>query len=497
MWATAYNEDHSRRLQPIVEYVFKFPEVRIEAGVLITVLVAALRRLQHLLGIDRAVGFTVLARSWTIVSGALTILLIAHFLSAAEQGYYYTFSSLVALQTLFELGFSFVILQLAAHESSQLQIREDGTVVGNEVAHSRLASILQKAIRWYTVAALLMACFLLLAGFHFFSTHSRSSSGVHWGLPWACVVLAAIFTFQMDPVFSFLEGCGFVPQVARLRLAQAMTGTTLAWSAFIFNRGLFAPAAIIFGQALAGLVFLYSKRQLLLPLVKRKIGIHFVGWSTEIWPFQWRIAVSSFCAYFIFPLFTPVLFAYRGAAEAGKIGMSVTIATSLGAVAYAWLNTKASPFGNMIARRDFARLDHVFSKTVLQSGTLLLTAELLVLCSLPIVGRRWPLLPSRMLPIPWLALLMLAILLNHVVHCEALYLRAHKREPFLALAVSMATLTGISTLVTGRLWGAAGIVLGYFVCAGIFQLGAGTYIFVRCRKLWHSSSPEILEPVEN
>ena len=104
----------------------------LRGGRLIPVLIRVSRQIRHLLGIDRAVGFTILARSWTILSGALTILLIAHFLSAVEQGYYYTFSSLVALQTVFELGFSFVILQLAAHECSHLQICPDGEISGNE-----------------------------------------------------------------------------------------------------------------------------------------------------------------------------------------------------------------------------------------------------------------------------------------------------------------------------------------------------------------------------
>src|ERR1700728_3596138 len=103
------------------------------------------RRAAHLLGINRAIGFTVLARGWTVLSGALTILFIARFLSLTEQGYYYTFSSLVQIQVVFELGFSFVILQLAAHEISGLSFLSNGDLVGEPATHSRLASILQKA----------------------------------------------------------------------------------------------------------------------------------------------------------------------------------------------------------------------------------------------------------------------------------------------------------------------------------------------------------------
>jgi hypothetical protein len=456
----------------------------------ISILARRSSRLRHVLGIDRAVGFTVLARGWTIVSGAVTILLIARFLSPAEQGYYYTFSSLVALQTVFELGFSFVVLQLAAHESAQLEINPNGEITGNEAAHSRLASILQKSVRWYSVAAVLMAAVLIVAGFHFFAAHRQASGPVAWKLPWICVVLAAIFTFQMDQVFSFLEGCGFVPSVARLRLAQAIAGTALAWLAFLQHHGLFAPGAIIAGQAIAGFGLLFSKRHLLVPLLRRRPGTHIVGWRSEIWPFQWRIAVSSICVYLIFPLFSPVLFAYRGAAEAGRMGMSLNIANALGAVAYAWINTKASPFGNMIARRDFSMLDRVFFRALVQSGTLLLGGEAIILFVLFLIEQHIPRLASRMLPIPLFALLMFTVFLNHVASSEAAYLRAHKREPFLIMATLGGILTGISTLVTARLWGATGVVIGYFFCGGIFYLAGGTYIFVRLRRRWHDSSSD-------
>jgi len=112
-------------------------------------------RLKQLTGLDRAIAFTVMARFWASIAGVLTVLLIARFLTPSEQGYYYTFSSLVALQIVFELGFSFVVLQLAAHERACLTFLPDGQIEGNAIAHSRLASVLQKSVRWYSVAGLL------------------------------------------------------------------------------------------------------------------------------------------------------------------------------------------------------------------------------------------------------------------------------------------------------------------------------------------------------
>ena len=157
---------------------------------------------------DRAIAYTIMGRSWSAMAGIVTVLLIARFLTPNEQGYYYTFSSLVALQIIFELGFSFVVLQLAAHERAQLTFLPDGRVEGNPVAHARLASVLQMSVRWYSIAGLLMAAALLPAGIHFFGVHQPAGLVVVWRLPWCLLVVAAMLAFQIDPVFSFLEGYG-------------------------------------------------------------------------------------------------------------------------------------------------------------------------------------------------------------------------------------------------------------------------------------------------
>src|SRR5260370_40891842 len=137
-------------------------------------------RLKHLLGVDRAIAFTVLARAIQILGSTGTVLLILRFLSPVEQGYYYTLLSLVSLQVVFELGFSFVILQMAAHECAHLTLHADGRIEGDPTAHARLASILQKTFRWYLVAAVILCVTLLPAGVVFFSRHAQATTPVAW-----------------------------------------------------------------------------------------------------------------------------------------------------------------------------------------------------------------------------------------------------------------------------------------------------------------------------
>ena len=444
-------------------------------------------KVKHWTGLDRAIAFTVLSRFWTALAGVVTVLMIAHFLTPNEQGYYYTFFSMVALQIVFELGFSFVILQLAAHERATLTFRHDGSLEGDSIAHSRLASVLQKCTRWYSAAAALMVATLLPAGMYFFSSHQRVGVIVAWQAPWTLLVVAAALTLQLDSVCMFLDGCGFVAQLSAMRLGQAILGSSLAWTAIATHHGLYAPAMIIFANATGQAVFLFRPkiRRLIVSLLRHNVVEHSVSWQHEIWPFQWRIAITWLSSYFIVQLINPVLFAYQGPVAAGRMGMSLSIATSIGSVGLAWMSTKASPFGTMIARRETAALNALFFRTLWQSTAIITTAAVGFFLCLLIFSHSLPKLAMRVLP-PWVfALLLLTTVMNHVIQSEALYMRAHKREPLLVQAVVIAVVLSMSTLLLGRFWGASAVTVGYFVLGGILNLAWATYTFTTKRREWY------------
>lgn len=446
-------------------------------------------RLGGLLGLDRAVLFTILARGWSSLAGIATLILIARFLTPSEQGYYYTFYSLVALQIVFELGFSVVILQAASHEAAHLTIAPHGSIAGPDRAHSRLASVLQKSVRWYSIAAGLMAVVVLPAGIVFFHAQPDGQLSAHtvsWFIPWILVIFATCCTFQIDPIFSFLEGCGFVPQIARARLAQAMLGPAMGWIALLLHHGLLAPGLVILGQAIAGGFFIYRKRRLLLPLLRHDPREYRIHWGSEIWPFQWRIAVSWLCGYFIFQLFNPILFHYWGASEAGQMGMSISICATLSSMAIAWMNTKAAFFGQMIARREYQGLDQSFFRALLQSTIAAIVAFSLALIVIIILRDYHVVFAFRLLPPVPLSMLFGATILNIIVSAEALYLRAHKQEKFMSNSIVGALSVAPTALIFGRLYGAFGITACYFVCS-LIGLGYGTFTFSKWRRIWHAS----------
>lgn len=441
-------------------------------------------KLPHFIGLDRAIAFTVLGRVVQGLGSVGSVLLIVHFLSAAEQGYYYALWSLVALQAVFELGFSFVILQVAAHERAHLEFHQNGSITGSEIAHSRLASLLQRAVRWYSIAAVLMGIALMVGGTRFFSLHQQPQAPNIWIVPLRVTVLACAITFSIGPVLSFLEGCGQVAQVARMRFFQSTVSVGLSWTAMLTHHGLFSPAMVLLGQGFVASLLLMSRRSLLIPLLRMHVAKMGISWRREVWPFQWKIAISWLCDYFIFQLFTPVLFAFRGPEEAGKMGLSMSVVMQLSAMMLAWMTTKAAPFGSLIAKKDTPELDRMFFRSLRQSISLFVGAAMLVMMGVLAAPYIMPKISRRIEDWPIFLLLLLTALSSHVVQSEAIYLRAHKCEPFLVQSVVIALCTAASVVVFAKTSGAWGVSLAYFAVLGVAGVISATAIFRSKRIQW-------------
>jgi hypothetical protein len=440
-------------------------------------------KIRGALGLDGAVAYTFLARFLNIVGSTGTVLLIVRCLSPVEQGYYYTLLSLVSLQLVFELGFSFVIQQLAAHECVLLELHENGTVSGDPVAHARLASTLQLSSRWYTLAALAMGFILAPIGVFFFARHaSAGAAPVAWKGPWITAVCASMIGLWCTPFYSFLEGCGEVRAVAAMRIRQSLLLTILAWGAMLFHHGLYSPALVLVGQTVTGLAFLSSRRRLFVGLWRHQTGDTAILWSREVWPFQWRTAISWMCYYFTVQTFIPILFALRGAVEAGQIGMSLSISNYMTVLALSWTTTKTTPFGNMVARREFRSLDRLFLHSLGQSLSVFAILAVAAFSMVALFASVVPSLSARMVSPPLFAVLVLTAGANCVVQGLAALLRSFKSEPFLIQSVGVASLTLSLAVLTAPRWGNTGATLSYFVATGAFGLPLAIVIFLRARR---------------
>ena len=68
----------------------------------------------------------------------------------------------------------------------------------------------------------------------------------------------------------------------------------------------------------------------------------------------------------------------------------------------------------------------------------------------------------------------------------AVYLRAHKQEPFMGLSILSACCVVAGVAGFGRFWGPTGASFGYFVATALIALPAAAIIFRRKKAEWHA-----------
>ena len=433
--------------------------------------------------VDRAVFYGVLASGWQLMSAPITMLMIARHLTPEVQGFYYTFGSLLALQSFVELGLYVVVLNVASHEWAHLGLDEAGRIVGRPDALSRLVSLGRFVGKWYAVASVLFVVGVGTAGHIFFS--QGPNPGVAWGSPWWSLVILSGLLLWTLPLNSLLEGCNQVTTIQKFRLSQLVLRNLALWLTLALGGGLWTAVATA-GVGLLSNVYLlgvqyrgFFKSFFSLPTGPR------IDWKTEIWPMQSRLALSGTFSYFMFQTFNPVMFHYHGAVVAGQMGMTWSLVSAIGGVASKWLQPKVPRFGMLIARKDYAALDRLWWRTMRASvavagagvGAAWLMIYGLNALNVPLAERLLPPLPTGMF--------LLGAVFGALAYCQTTYLRAHKQEPLVVLSVVISLLMGLLVWGLGSRFGPLGAATAYLIVGVGIGLPWETIIWFRCRAEWH------------
>ena len=411
-----------------------------------------LTRVKAIAGLDIHVAFTLLLRGWGILAGTLSVLLIPLFLSPVEQGYYYTFSSLLALQILFELGLNQVVIQLVSHEVAHLEVRGNGSVGGDAQRVYRLAALVRLLRRWYAVMAVLFGLVIGAAGYAFLAHQGQVLPPRHWALAWLALVACTAVNLYFSPLLAVIEGTGNVGRVARLRLVQSVLGYTTMWLLLVGGVGLWVTVAAPAVTALVSAAWLRERAPMFRWLrgLAPRPGATFI-WKRDVFPLQWRIGLSWISGYLSFSAFTPIVFATHGAVDAGQLGMTMAVLNGALTLGVSWVNAKAPVFTMHISRGESAQLNRLFRALTIRS-TLFTAAAALTIVAMVAIGAQVHWSPIRRMADPWTVLwIASATTTNVLVYAAATYMRAHREEPMLPVSVVSAVVTMVLLSQASRL----------------------------------------------
>ncbi len=432
---------------------------------------------------DRAVLYAVLARVWGFAAGPVTALLIAAKFTPTIQGFYYTFGSILALQVFAELGIGFAITQFASHEWANLRIGENGKITGDPDSLSRLASLAQIAVKWYSIVAFIVIAGLSISGYIFFS--QAAIQNVSWKLPWISLCVLTGINLLSVAIWSLLEGCNQVSNVYFYRFFQGLLGSLATWCAILLGADLWTASIMTFvGLIYAGIFLRRNYWGFFKSLLFIKPDGSRLNWKKDVLPFQWRIGLSWVSGYFAFSLFTPVLFHYHGPVIAGQMGMTWALVGAVSSIGGSWLGPRVPQFGMMVAQKRYAEMDRLFWRLMLIVTVITLSGAIVVWLLVLGLNHYNYFLAQRLLsPLPT-ALFLSAAIIQAASLPMSIYMRAHKKEPLLFLSVLGGILIGLSTWLLGKHYSALGMAVGYLaIYTMIFPMIV--FVWQRCKKAWH------------
>lgn len=442
------------------------------------------------IGMDGAIAYSSGSRIVGGATGVLSIFFITTFLSGVEQGFYYTFGSILALQVFFELGLTGIMTQFVAHEASHLTLIENNTYVGEGKYKSRLASLIQFCVKWYTILSAIVFIFLLFVGYAYFNRYGSEHKDVNWQTPWLLICIGTAIKLFQSPFNSILMGLGKVKEMSKIGFWQQVIIPSVIWIGLATGFKLYVVGISYLSSVILWQLFVHRTglEKIIITLWKEKVSER-VSYLKEIFPFQWKIALSWVSGYFIFQLFNPVLFATEGAVVAGQMGMTLTAINAIQAFSMSWINTKIPLYSQLIARKEYIQLDQIFDKTLKQMTAvcfclLVLFFVFINLLNISQFKMGGNVLADRFLPNLPMLLVALPMYLQQYVYSWATYLRCHKEEPFLWNSVTCGIVSCLSTFILGKLYGLYGVTIGYCVIALVF-LPWGYRIFKTKKAEWH------------
>lgn len=450
-----------------------------------------LKTLAQSIGMDKSIAYTSGARIVQGFTGVASVFFLTTFLTGVEQGFYYTFGSILALQIFFELGLTGIMTQYVAHEASHLTLTENNEYVGESKYHSRLASLVRFCVKWYSALCILLLFFLIVVGYFYFKKYGETQAEeLSWLCPWLLVSFATSLHLFLSPFSAFLKGLGFVKDMSKISFWQQIIIPIATWMGLACGMKLYVLGIGHLLSIVIWCIYVYKNRlhSILLNLLRVKIT-EAVNYMKEIFPYQWKIALSWVSGYFIFQLFNPVLFATDGAVVAGQMGMTLQALNAIQSLSLSWMNTKVPLYSKMIALKDYYNLDELFN-TTLKQMTRICVAMLVIFYLVLVVLRvtqfkiNGNIFADRFLDYIPMILMIIPVYLQQYIGSWATYLRCHKKEPYLVNSVVSGILCLCSTFFLGSAFGLYGVTIGY--CAiQILVFPWGWYIYKSKKAEWH------------
>lgn len=423
----------------------------------------------------------VLVNSFThllrVLGGPLSVLLIAKRLSLESQGIYYSILNLVIWQTWAEAGLTHILITFSSHESPQLKWGPCGEPQAPPENLQRLSQLIKIALYYFAIASPILGLGLAGVGMLAFG-RLEPGQRLTVGAVWLAAIFPICLRFMMTGLWSIFEGCGRMLWVYRVRMMDTVLSLVTLWLGLYFGLGIYALPLSFWAGYCVQLCAMLSARASIRELLRSSPSGVDWGMLGEIWPLQWRLALAAMSGV-IGSQFSALMVYFRSASEAGQLGMTWSLLAGGCALCGILIAARNPQQCVLVARGERELARSYFRKTLL--GVIGLSCAGVVAATALVwwVREFQPRWAVRILDVRTTAILGIGLSLNWFTSAQCVWVRAHKKEPFLAMSLLTAggIFLGIAWLAPSL--GAYGLALAYAGSLAVLTLPVTTYFSER------------------
>jgi hypothetical protein len=375
------------------------------------------------LNIDKKIGIFLSSKLFSYLSYPITLGLIIKFLTPLEQGYYYTFLTLLSFSMFLELGLGVILTNFSSHEFGRLSWKNNN-LHGDKIAVKRSLMLIKKTILWFSFVALLFFLLMLGMGAYFF----LDSAPTNYYITWIYFIIVFSPGLIISPLLSLLQGFGRIKEVQSVIFFQVFFSILAFWVALLMNFNIYALVIQFAVQNLISFLYLFFKYSNLIFLSLVESNSLF-SWKDEVLPLQLKTGFTWLVSYLGINLLIPFSFKIFGPEIAGQLGMSFKIAEITSIICLAWTNTRVPRMGSIIASKNRIEFNTIFFstlKSIILIGAISMVGIYLLLVILD--SYNYDIFLDRILSIKFILMLMIGYYMFAVSNYLAMTIRAFKDE---------------------------------------------------------------------
>lgn len=413
-----------------------------------------------------------------LLSRPLILLLIPLYLTASDQGYWFTFVSLGSLTVLVDLGLTNLILQFSSHEMANLSFSKNTKlIVGDNESLWRLSSLLRLVIKISKLTILFFFPILTGLGLLILSSNIGDSN---WLLPWLIYSLTISMYFILNLFLSYVEGLDLVAKVNQIRIIQTIINAALTLFFLYIGLSIYSLAVSMLISCALSAIYFYRNHGIYIKDLMRYSSKKIYSFNSILIPLLWKTSFSYISGYFIFQFFTPMVFIYFGAIFAGKVGFSIGVVMSIFTLSNIWGNILKPKLNIAIAQGNNEKAINYFYISTLLS---VITYIIGISCLFILLNSTFSFskaLIDRFVTFNLLSVLSIGWGVQVVINNIAIYVRSHLIEPFAYVSIFSAVLTFIVSWYFSYTNQSDSIFYG-FLASYLVTLPMFVYIFIKVK----------------